>query len=614
MGSKYRWFDFADSRNLQGDDAKVERLGQRQGLTGASSPLPGKPATSSKSEGPAASDIRSAHAAKAERGSSEKRDKCKKGKSCGASCIYYNDDCLLVFPDPGVQAGIGKVRDHLMKRVSEGTMGEGEASRIFQKYAGLEKIEDQERDLRATGQSKSGKPQMDAELEKESKKQDIKKRAQELTDAYSELEKTYPDPRERDKVFNRTVDGVLETAFGAKNPGAAVSESEVEGIYRNQNRINEAAKVYEDVRSGKIKTSEELRDALRSVAEDYRVNKVSPAEVQLAMAFMPAEARTFLGKAGSVAEGGHFPRNSESDVIPNSYGPVQKATAEQQRGRAELLVRIGLESGWRDVYSGEKIPLLETDLEHIIPASYGGRMSEQGYNYGLTKSRLNRGKSEGSPDYFSVDNPQGYFYTSPTGKSSSKNKEALTFESDGRLTPRGRELHSLREKGGEVKAGLENKLLSQEIKPIDAIKMVEESGLPADKRAKLLGKVISFWTEGSARTVAVGMQSAKEGTQARAAQPWYWYGGPTSAGGNPAGQKIAAKVAELQEKGDTEGLKKLGALLTKAQRQMLDLNEQEWNGTKIRDLEMSAKTGSRSAVSTMIANIRESVLPEILAL
>jgi hypothetical protein len=74
------------------------------------------------------------------------------------------------------------------------------------------------------------------------------------------------------------------------------------------------------------------------------------------------------------------------------------------------------------------------------------------------------------------------------------------------------------------------------------------------------------------------------------------------------------KVAELEAKGDTDGLKKLGALLGKAQRQMLDLNEQDWKGTKIRDLEMKKETGSREAISKMISDIREGVLPDILAL
>jgi hypothetical protein len=562
------------------------------------------------------SKVHSAHVAQRERGSDSggKKDKCKKGKSCGASCIFYNDECLVIFPDPGVQEGLSKFRDYLRDRVEKGSISSEEAEKVFKKYAGLEDLKDQERDLKSGKVTKSGSSEWDEELKSETQKQEIRKRAQELTEAYSEMGKAYPDPKEREKAFNRTVDGVLETAFGVKNPGAAVSEREVEGIYRLQGRIKAASKVYENVLGGKIKTAEQMRDALKEVAEGYRVNKVSDAEVKLAMAFMPAEARTFLGKAGSVAEGGHFPIGSKSDVIPTSFGPVQKANTEQQRGRAELLVRIGLESGWRDIYTGEKIPLLESDLEHIIPASHGGKLSEQGYNYGLTKSRLNRGKSEGSPDYFDLNNPNGYFYASPTGKQSSKKREQLTFDEQGRLTPRGKELHSLREASGGTKADLENKLLSKAIKPVDAIKMVEESGLPADKRSKLLGKIISFWTEGSARTVAIGMQSAKEGTMARAAQPWYWYGGPTSAGGNPAGKKIAEKVAELESKGDTEGLKKLGALLGKAQRQLLDLNEQDWKGTKIRDLEMSAETGSRAAISGMIKDIRDGILGEISAL
>jgi len=41
-----------------------------------------------------------------------KRDRCKRGKSCGAACIYYRKDCILELP-PTVQGPMMRVRNML---------------------------------------------------------------------------------------------------------------------------------------------------------------------------------------------------------------------------------------------------------------------------------------------------------------------------------------------------------------------------------------------------------------------------------------------------------------------------------------------------------------------
>lgn len=101
--------DYADSRNLRGDDARVERLGRRQGLTGESSLL-----LSGKSGEPTASDIRSAKAEAV--GGKPKR--CVKGKSCSAACIDAREDCLVEFPEP-VQKEINKMREFIYTRAAK---------------------------------------------------------------------------------------------------------------------------------------------------------------------------------------------------------------------------------------------------------------------------------------------------------------------------------------------------------------------------------------------------------------------------------------------------------------------------------------------------------------
>ena len=94
---------------------------------------------------------------------------------------------------------------------------------------------------------------MSPEVKAVFQKEGIKERAAELTRAFKELEKDYPDPKARDEAIRRTVEGVLETAYGAKNRGASVSLAEVEGVARNQKLITDMATTFDGVKSGKIK-------------------------------------------------------------------------------------------------------------------------------------------------------------------------------------------------------------------------------------------------------------------------------------------------------------------------------------------------------------------------
>lgn len=590
--------DYADSRNLRGDDARVERLGRQQGLIGDSSPLP------SRDRGPTASDIREAQSEAV--GGKPKR--CIKGKSCSAACIFAGDDCLVEL-DPEVGRAVNQARDYIQGAVQRGAITEQQGESIFEKYTGIKK-ENFDKDLSAEG--KSGSKVLSADAKAIFQKEKIKERAAELTTAFKELERDYPNQKDREAAIRRTVEGVLETAYGSKNRGASVSQAEVEGIAQNQKRIADMTNTFDQVKSGKITSAEEMRESLKPVVESYRPNKVTDGEVRLAMAMMPSEARTYLSKAGTVAEGGLFGSSPKGDVIPQRFGPVQSAGKEDQMGRAFLITRIGLESGWRDVYTGQKVQLLQTDLEHMIPASVGVKWSEQGANYALTKSRLNMGKSDRSPNYFKVGERDGYFDVVASGKKSGK-KELIEFDSQGKLTTRGAELHRIREGALQGKKDYEQKILNKVLDPRQAIAAIAASGLPAGDKTSLIGKVVATWVDNAPRTVAVGMQSAKAGTESRAQQPWYWYG--KDAGGVKFGEMLANKVASLQAAGDTRGLMRLSAVIRNIQNELLAINEKEWQGQKIRSLVLGPQNpGSREAVTDMIKEARNKYTAEIEAI
>jgi hypothetical protein len=111
-------FDFADSRMLRGEDARIDRAAQRMGVAGPASPVPHR--------GPTASEIRSAKSEAVGGG----RKRCRKGKNCSATCIAQGDDCLVEFPEP-VQNEIRKMVGYLMKKgnIEEGSQRDEDLGR-----------------------------------------------------------------------------------------------------------------------------------------------------------------------------------------------------------------------------------------------------------------------------------------------------------------------------------------------------------------------------------------------------------------------------------------------------------------------------------------------------
>lgn len=99
------WLDFATPRPSL--DSLLKSV---QGEGGGAEPAP--------SNAPTASEIRSAKANAIGGG----RKNCRKGKSCSATCIAQNDDCLVDFPEP-VQQEIRKMVNYLMRKggIEEGS-------------------------------------------------------------------------------------------------------------------------------------------------------------------------------------------------------------------------------------------------------------------------------------------------------------------------------------------------------------------------------------------------------------------------------------------------------------------------------------------------------------
>ena len=108
---QHQTLEYADSRMLRGEDARIDKAASNMGVAGAASPLP--------KGGPTASRIRSAN----EHAVGGARKRCRMGKNCSATCISKDDDCLVGFPEP-VQGQIRKMVSYLLKH---GNIEEGSA-------------------------------------------------------------------------------------------------------------------------------------------------------------------------------------------------------------------------------------------------------------------------------------------------------------------------------------------------------------------------------------------------------------------------------------------------------------------------------------------------------
>ncbi len=616
MGSKYRWFDFADSRNMQGDDAKVERLGQRQGIVGESSPLPGKPAASpsstKKSESPSQGNGKGviteakkarAEGAAAQRGSfSAKRDRCKKGKSCGSSCIFYRDDCILQLP-ASVSGEVSKVRDFLKSEIAQGNLTTVEAAKRFKQYTGF------------SNSASKGKLVADTipkEFTKGKVLSEIKERTLLLREGIEGLKRDFPDPKERRQKMRNMVSQAFDVLYGRKDVAPEVSSAGIEQMAsrERQEKFKELTNVYDKYKEGKYKSPEEFSKAMEPFAKWYRTQDLKDSEVHFMMGLMPPQVFTYLKSAGSSAIPGSYGSvTPKGDVIPAGK---KMSNVEEERAKSFLIMKIAMESGFKDVYTGEKLNLLNVDLEHLIPAGVAGANANIGNNWSLTNSRINRGKGEGSPDYLLVSNPVGWFNTS-TSKTSGKPR-MITFDTNGKLTEEGRVNHEKREEVNKVKKTIGDDILDKVLDPrkaLASIALIPTNELNASDRVNLMGKIVSAWTDAS-RTVAIGVQSAKEGSLRSVPKPHYWFG--EDIGGASLGKAMAEKVAELQEKGDSAGLLRMGSILAAAQRKLLDLNELTYQGKKVRETQYSTRTGLIDFLTPHFQKIQGEVAQQIGAL
>lgn len=114
-----RTFDYVDSRNLQGEALRIEQQGIRQGRIGPSSPV--APERSRGGDGQVTvAEKRTSVKGQQERGTlgGGKKDRCRRGKACGLTCIAGNEDCIIDFPME-VQAELTRMAQFILNKAKK---------------------------------------------------------------------------------------------------------------------------------------------------------------------------------------------------------------------------------------------------------------------------------------------------------------------------------------------------------------------------------------------------------------------------------------------------------------------------------------------------------------
>jgi hypothetical protein len=530
------------------------------------------------------------------------RDKCKRGKSCGATCIFYRKDCILQLPET-VQGEIRKVRGYLLSQVRSGDLTVREANKRFKQYAGL--------DQPLARPAKRVPNAIPEELKKGTKLGEIKERTQFLKEGVEGMKKDFPDPRERRAKMGEMIKTAFDVLYGKKDvaPGVSVAGMEKMASKEYQDKFKDLAGIYDKYKTGGYKSAEEFSKALQPFVDWYRSRDIKDSEVHFMMGLMPPQVFTYLKGAGSSNIPGSFGSiTPRGNVIP---GGAKMSAKEEARAQTFLLMKIAMQSGFRDVYTGEKLNMLKVDMEHLIPAGVAGANANIGNNWSLTNSRINRGKGENSPDYLLTSNKAGWFNTGTTKQQQASGKNLITFDSSGKLTPQGLALHNTREGNIQMRKDVEEKILAKAIDPraaMAAIAALPTNVLSASDRSGLVGKIVSSYTNAS-RTVAIGIQSKKEGSLRTVPKPHYWFG--KDIGGAKLGKALGDKVVELYNSGNTAGLLKMGAIMANAQKSLLALNEVEYKGNKIRETEYASKTGLPDFLKPKFTAIQNDVLKQV---
>lgn len=522
-----------------------------------------------------------------------KRDRCKKGKSCGAACIFYRKDCVLDLP-VNVQSSIRGVRQMLLDQMSRGELSDREASRVFLQSTGIGNVKNAKgrlsREQLGTAakdvkweqkgdrvlRTKEPLTPAQSRLREAALKADLKQRRDDLREAIRGsqdgtvpgLRKEIPDANARKEKVKELLNQAITHGYGIRDAKAKPTEEYINGVAKpeNQARIRKLADLEEQLKSGKLTREEYSARAFEINAGMFVKNSTASEVLFMAGAISP-EARSYLMTAGKTAAGNVYPEKFPGrTALP--VGDQKGAGKEVERAWMMHNLRIMMDSNFKDIYSGTSYRILQQDLEHLTPETYAKQFgaANVGGNKTFALSNANQSRANSPLTYFLRENTGGFF-------------KGMEFNADGTVSSSA--LAASRQ-GASGKAALEMsiKQKNQSVKSILAtIASLPASELNAADRSKLIAKVVAEHTNAS-RSVTIAKT-------ARGENSYSWFGGKYTGGWPGAkalGNQIADAIGRWQDQGDagSQKLMQLTGLMGRIQNSLLDINNISVGGSPLR--------------------------------
>ena len=497
-----------------------------------------------------------------------KRDRCKKGKSCGAACIFYRKDCVLDLPE-SASVAMTSLRNYLTGEMRRGNITEREAHRKFLQATGLDKVKDKRANLDKDRISATSR----LDVKEKVKKADIVNKREKLREGLNKLREEVPNRSERSKLLRETAKDVFDFTYGQQSaPRTSIEQLNALASPKSQERVDRMQDVMTRLQKGEL-TQEQYN---RAMAEAKTVNlsrsKATDGQVLVAEALLSPTAQNYLLRAGKVTSPNVYEEDFPTSLSIPRGSEVGKSVDVQQKWLRSN-VRELLESKFIDPYTGLRLNVLQADMEHMVPEKVAKPfgVANVGGNKAFTGSHINQSKSEHPISFLSIKNPNGIF-------------KGLKFDSNGRVTEESYNAKNTSKMGKET---FLQQIKQKSIPVASILKMIAAipaSDLKAQDRASLIGHIVRTWTNAPSGVTI--------GPSGRGQVAFRWYGdkdqGWSATKAKNLGNKMAEAISRWEGQGDAGSAKimALAGRMNAIQQRLLAINDMSFQGTTPRQVEI----------------------------
>ncbi len=535
-----------------------------------------------------------------------KRDKCKRGKSCGAACIFYRKDCILELPET-VQPAMRAARAYIQRLATSGKISAEDAEATFLRTTGLGS-KSLSPDLDLSRASRTASPAIQGKLDAALKEGKLKSRYEDIKKELDTVIREAPSVKEGRKRASEAISLALIQAQGKRQgaiEGITPEQQEALKAPKQQDLFKRGQEVFEKTQKGEYKTAAEFNEATKKALDSVHSGRdPSAAETRLFLASAHPETSKALLEKGDIAKGigingkelpywGTNEPTRNTPIIPKPANMTPEQEKEIKRmaleGNRFQIAHTFLATKGLDPYTGLRLQLHNSDLEHFIPENVSKGWSNSGGNRILTASVINQNKSNLSFEK-SLYADSGNRMYSKTGDSPKrmllKDLETGTINAARALATAG----ALPPGAMDAKAWKEfnSAITLQLTKGVDG--------------------------RGVVQAVSVGMTGGGKNNN----QGWYLFGGKEGSGWDPKksaelGSRIASTLAKWEGEGREGTLKinNLARVLMQVQSDVRNINKQDWQGTPISQVGFKQNPEAKRYVESQIKSVMEQNMSSI---